>query len=111
NSTFGSLFSHNDWSDIGLQPGSSARFIGSTLGGESLITGSARASLYAENCTFMTGGIFLADSSSATILNTSIQNDGNNSYMDFRIGKGANFVSSNVNVTSARILDFYTSGS
>ncbi len=111
NSTFGSLFSHNNWSDITLQPGSSARFTGSTLGGLTLLTCSPHASLYAENCIFMTSLFLLGDSSFTTILNSSIQNSGTNVYMVFHIGKDANFVSNNVNITSFNSLDFYTSGS
>src|SRR5664279_3560342 len=33
NSTFGSLFSHNDWSDIGLDINGKARLLNSTVGG------------------------------------------------------------------------------
>ena len=33
NSTFGSLFSHNNWSEIHLDSDGKARFVGSTLGG------------------------------------------------------------------------------
>src|ERR1019366_103083 len=35
NSTFGSLFSHNNWSTIALDSTGKARFVGSTLGGNS----------------------------------------------------------------------------
>jgi hypothetical protein len=112
NSTFGSLFSHNNWSTIALDSTGKARFVGSTLGGNSFFwSNTTVGELYAENCVFNTTNFIVGDNSSATILNSTIQNDGNNPSMTFHIGKNANFVSSNVNVSSAIVMDFYTSGS
>jgi hypothetical protein len=109
NSTFGSLFSHNSWSTIQLSANAKARFEGSTLGGQTL--GFGGGTLYANNCTFNASTFTLGDNSSDSILNSIIQNDEDDVSMVFHIGRNANFVSSNLNITCEAILDFYTSGS
>jgi hypothetical protein len=109
-SIFGSLFSQNDWSTVELFTNGKARFLGSTLGGY-FFGSKLGGELYAENCTFNTTSFVLGDNSSAIVLNCPIQNDPNNSYMNFHIGRNANFVSNNVNVSSFNFMDFYTSGS
>lgn len=111
NSSFGSLFSHASWSNLWIAPNGRARLINSTLGGHYFGTESNGGELFVENCTFATQNITLGDNSIVTLLNTTIDNDLNNLGMHFKIGHNANFVSSNVSLSSWAGLDFYTSGS
>jgi hypothetical protein len=110
NSNYGSLFSHADWSTIQINPNGKAKFIGSKLGGTFFGNRANGGELFAENCVFTTTSFHMGDNSTTTLLNTNIENDGNNQTMSFSIGHNSNFVSANANIKSYAGLAFCTSG-
>jgi hypothetical protein len=88
NSTYGTLESHADWTDIYADAGSKTRFVNSTMGGRNMSVSSG-GEIYADSCTFNTTNFSLGDNSTDTVLNTSVQNVGD-SYLTFFIGRNAN---------------------
>ncbi|MGH2563809.1 MAG: hypothetical protein ACRDE5_04820, partial [Ginsengibacter sp.] len=110
NSIYGTLFSHADWTGIQADAGCKARFLGSTMGGFGMHFDSGDE-IYADSCTFNTTSFSLGDNSTATLLNSTIINNGTNVYMKFFIVKNSNFVSAKDTVRSYGPLDFTTSGS
>lgn len=111
NSTFGSLFSHADWSSIELSPNGKVKLSNTIYGGYRFGSQSTGGNIFVENCTFKLHSFLLGDNSSATILNSTIQDDLNNQGITFHVGKNANFVSSSVSIKSYCCIDFFTSGS
>ena len=109
-STYGVLFSHANWTGIGWDTGARLRFVGSKLGGFGF-TGSANADVYIDSCTIETTHFSIGDSSSATLTNSNITNNGTNVSMTFFIGKNSNFVSASDTLHSYGPLNFTTSGS
>ncbi len=67
--------------------------------------------IYADSCTFTTQNFILGDNSTDTILNSLIQDDGNNIGLTFFIGQNASLVSDSVKIEPFESLDFCTSGS
>lgn len=107
NGTFGTLTDFTDNADIYMDANSKARLVGCTYGGMFFGGGS----LYAESSTINTDDFKLGDNSTDTILNSTIEDVGLCGCLHFLIGRNANFVSSNVTVTSNFTLGFGTSGS
>lgn len=111
NSSFGTLFSHEDWSDVYVSQNGKARFINSSLHGYYFGSMATGGNIFINNCTFMTNAVIFGESSVGTLTNSTITNEPNNGTMNFHIGKNAVFTSNNVNIISTLSLDFYTSGS
>lgn len=109
-STYGTLFSHAQWSGLQWFAGSKVRFISSNLGGD-FFENVAGGAIYADSCTFETTYFFLGDNSNDTVLNSTIIDGANNDYLRFLIGRNSNFVSANLTVFSYSILSVTTSGS
>ncbi len=110
NSVFGSLFSHQNWSNISVRTSGRGKFINSELGGFFFGTGQG-GHFFAEDCVFKCKYIRFDAESRDTILNCQFVNDNNNTTMSFYIEPGAEFVSDSVDITPISLLYFYTSGS
>ena len=109
-STYGVLFSHADWTSIEWDGNARLRLVGSTLGGFRFV-GYSAGNIFIDSCTIETNSFMLGDNSTATLLNSTVTNNGTNVYLKFLIGRNSNFISANVKVLSYSILEFTTSGS
>ncbi len=109
-STYGVLFSHANWTGIGWDTGARLRFVGSKLGGYTF-GGNANANVFIDSSNIETNDFAIGDSTTATLTNSSVTNNGTNVYLTFFIGKNSNFVSASDTVFSYGPLDFTTSGS
>jgi hypothetical protein len=109
-STYGVLFSHAQWTSIGWDTGARLRLVGSKLGGNTF-GGEANANIFIDSSNIETNYFTIGDSSTATLTNSTVTNNGNNSYLKFFIGKNSNFISANDTVLTDIVLDFTTSGS
>ncbi len=110
NSLFGTLFSHANWSGIKWETGGRGRFIKSHLAGFD-IGGNSAVDIYADSCVFETVHFFLGDNSVATILNSKITNNINNTSLRFSIGHNTNFISAKDTIDYFSTLEFTSSGS
>lgn len=110
NSTYGVLFSHADWTGIKWDAGARIRLVGSNLGGRGFY-GDSSVNIFIDSCTIETTNFHLGDHSTATLLNSTVTNNGNNPVMTFFIGKNSTFVSAKDTVRSFADLHFTTSGS
>ena len=111
NSNYGDLFTHAVWSSIELTDNAKARFINSNLEGDYFKNNSPGARLYADSCFFMTPQFTMGDSTTDTLLNSSIETGNNFVTLSFFIGRNANFTSANNTVSAFNDLGFITSGS
>lgn len=109
-STYGTLFSHADWTDIQWDAGARLRFVGSKLGGYNFV-GGAGANVFIDSSNIETYNFIVGDSSTATLTNSTVTNNINNNYLKFFIGKNSNLVSANDTVFTFSQLYFTTSGS
>jgi len=109
-STYGTLFSHAVWSGITWDAGTKLRLVGSKLGGD-YFHGDSSVNIFIDSCNIETNGFHLGDHSTATLLNSTVTNNGNNVGMTFFIGKNSTFVSANDTVSSYSAIQFTTSGS
>jgi hypothetical protein len=109
-SNYGVLFSHANWTDISWDAGAKLKFVGSTLGGY-IFGGGAGANIFIDSSNIQTNNFRLGDSSTATLTNSTITNNGNNVYLKFFIGKNSSFVSAKDTVLTYAVLEFTTSGS
>ncbi|RYY69239.1 MAG: hypothetical protein EOO13_10110 [Chitinophagaceae bacterium] len=111
NSTYGDLFTHANWSSIEILNNSRARFKNSHLEGNYFVNNSPAALLYADNSEFVTPSFTMGANTTDSLFNSTIRTGNNYVTLDFTIGPGANFVSSNLTVRSLASLKFITSGS
>lgn len=111
NSSFRTLFSANNWSNIHWDSSAKARFTGSALGGYEFASNNKGGMIYADNCVFTTIFFSPGGNSIDTIINTQIHDDINVQGLRFHVGRNASFFSSNVQVSAFNQMDFYTSGS
>ena len=110
NSQFGTLFSHENWSNIFIRPNGKARLLNSAIEGYYIGSVANGGELITENCSFLINSYILGENSVGSLINSTIANDINNGTMNFHIGKNSVFNSANVNITSFITLNFYTSG-
>ncbi|MDN3655634.1 T9SS type A sorting domain-containing protein [Ferruginibacter paludis] len=110
NSTYGVLFSHADWTGIKWDADARIKLVGSNLGGFAFF-GDSSGNIFIDGCTIETTNFHLGDHSTATLLNSTVTNNGNNVSMVFFIGKNSTFVSAKDTVRSYGPLAFTTSGS
>ncbi len=106
NSSYGTLFSHGSWSNIELKSTARARFTNSTLQASAIVADGGE--LYTDNCGFRTVNFQMLGSSTATILNSSIESL---DHLNFLIGRDVHFVSENFNISTNFGLTLCTSGS
>lgn len=109
-STYGTLFSHADWTGVGWDSGARLRFAGSKLGGYNF-AGGAGANVFIDSSNIETYNFKIGDNSTATLTNSTVTDNINNNSLTFFIGKNSNFVSVNDTVSTFYYLGFTTSGS
>ncbi len=108
-STYGILFSHADWTGIEWDGNARLKLVGSKIAGYSF-AGHFAGDIFIDSCTIETNEFTIADNSKATLLNSTVTNNGNNNYLKFFIGRNSNFVSDKDTVFTFSGLDFTTSG-
>ncbi|MGN6247965.1 MAG: T9SS type A sorting domain-containing protein, partial [Ginsengibacter sp.] len=110
NSIYGVLFSHGNWTGMDWDTGARLKFVGSQLAGFHF-SGHGSANVFIDSSHIETNNFIIGDSSTATLTNSMITNNGNNVYLTFFIGKNSNFVSARDTIFTYSDLSFTTSGS
>ena len=109
-STYGILFSHADWTGIEWDDHAGLKLVGSAIGGYRFV-GNSPGNIFIDSCTFEVNYFILGDTSTATLLNSRVTNNGNNNYLKFLVGRNSNFVSGKDTILSFSHLEFTSSGS
>jgi len=109
NSTYGTLFSHADWTDIVWDNNARLKMVHSTMGGYRF-AGDSGGNIFIDSSTIETNYFILGDNCTATLLNSRVTNNGNNNYLKFLVGHNSNFVSDKDTIISYSHLEFTTSG-